>query len=206
MIRIVASTLRLKVEDPRGFMESEDFNAPHIWCLWHNRVAVGAGLWRRFARGRTGYVLASASRDGAVLAAAIGVAGMKAVRGSSSRRGATALKELLRVLKDGNDAAVTPDGPRGPRYVLQPGVVKLAQASGVPIMPLHIDISRSWRLNTWDRFHIPRPFSKVTLTLDERITIPRHLDDAEFEAARGKLEAIMHRSVREKNESNDGGH
>src|SRR5690606_9214875 len=115
---------------------------------------------------RKAVVLASASHDGAALASAMAVFGLGAVRGSSSRRGVAALIALKRALKSGVDVCITPDGPRGPRYGLQPGVVKLAASSGAPIIPIHVRFSSAWRLNTWDRFVLPKPFSRVHMIFD----------------------------------------
>jgi lysophospholipid acyltransferase (LPLAT)-like uncharacterized protein len=117
------------------------------------------------------------------------------MRGSSSRRGAAALVGLRRALREGKDAAITPDGPRGPRYVVQPGVVKLAQASGVKIVPLHVTYGSAWRLRTWDGFVIPKPFSRITVTFGELIAVPKDLDEAGFEHWRTLIEQRMRDGV-----------
>jgi lysophospholipid acyltransferase (LPLAT)-like uncharacterized protein len=135
--------------------------------------------------------LTSASNDGAMVAAAMKVFGLGSVRGSSSRRGVAALVGLKRALAEGLDICLTPDGPRGPRYKVQPGFLKLAEATGAPIIPIHLRFSNAWRLKTWDRFVIPKPFSRVEITFDEPIRIPRGLDEAAFEAERLKLETLL---------------
>jgi lysophospholipid acyltransferase (LPLAT)-like uncharacterized protein len=115
--------------------------------------------------------------------------GMGSVRGSSSRRGSTALRELTEKLEIGHDLAITPDGPRGPKYSLGPGVVFLAQKTGFRILPLHARYHRAFHLKTWDSFAIPWPFSKVSILLDHYITIDPALADLEPE--RLKLEHLL---------------
>jgi lysophospholipid acyltransferase (LPLAT)-like uncharacterized protein len=115
--------------------------------------------------------------------------GMGSVRGSSSRRGSTALRELSVKIEEGYDLAVTPDGPRGPKYCLGPGVVFLAQKTGAPILPLHARYHHVFRLKTWDSFPIPLPFSRVDIILDPSITIDPSLLDLEPE--RHKLEQLL---------------
>jgi len=133
-------------------------------------------------------VLTSPSKDGEILAQFVGAFGMGSVRGSSSRRGSQALRELVRLVQSGGDIAITPDGPRGPRYSLGPGVVLLAQTTGVPIVPAHASFTRCVRMKTWDGFIIPLPFSSISVTVDEKIFIPRDLSEDEFEKARKNLE------------------
>jgi lysophospholipid acyltransferase (LPLAT)-like uncharacterized protein len=126
-----------------------------------------------------------------MVAAAMKVFGLDSIRGSSSRRGVAALVGLKRALAAGNDICLTPDGPRGPRYRVQPGFLKLAEATGAPIIPIHLRFSNAWRLKTWDRFVIPKPFSRVEITFAEPIHIPRGLDETAFENERQKLEALL---------------
>lgn len=144
---------------------------------------------------RDSVVLASASKDGAAIEAAVGVYGVGSVRGSSSRRGAAALIALKKAAKAGKDLIITPDGPRGPRYSMQPGVIKLAQTTGVAVLPISLYFENCWRLKTWDRFIIPKPFSKMTLIFREPLEISRKLDEDEFEAARLNLETILREGI-----------
>jgi lysophospholipid acyltransferase (LPLAT)-like uncharacterized protein len=102
-----------------------------------------------------------------------------------------ALVGLKRALQEGLDICVTPDGPRGPRYIVQPGVIKLAGSTGAPIVPIHVRFSNAWRLKTWDRFVIPKPFSRVEVVFDHALTLPRGLDESQFENERLDLEKIL---------------
>ena len=102
---------------------------------------------------------------------------------------------LRREMSEGKDAGFTPDGPRGPRYGLQAGVVKMAQASGAPIIPMRLENSKAWRLKTWDRFCIPKPFSTLTVTLGDPIEVPRRGEDEKFEKIRVDLESWMREGI-----------
>jgi lysophospholipid acyltransferase (LPLAT)-like uncharacterized protein len=196
VMRLWFKTLRVRVEDRGGLTDPGGLEGAAITVLWHNRVFVCAPAWRKHAGGHRGIsVLTSPSRDGTILAKSMGVLGFKAVRGSSSRGGAAALIALRRVLRAGGDVAITPDGPRGPRYEVQGGVLKLAQSTGVPLIPLHARCSSAWRLRTWDGFMIPKPFSRVTIVFGQALVIPRELDDDGFEAWRAKIEQVLRDGV-----------
>jgi lysophospholipid acyltransferase (LPLAT)-like uncharacterized protein len=138
--------------------------------------------------------LVSASKDGALLAAVLGRFGVEQIRGSSSRRGPQALLELTSHAQMGYDLAVTPDGPKGPRYVVQEGVIALAQLTGLPIIPVTCNTRLKLCLKSWDRFQIPLPFSKCEVILNEPILVPREADSAEREERRMKLETSLRHS------------
>jgi hypothetical protein len=191
-MRLLAFTLRLEVRDLCGIGSPGAAVPPVIYILWHNRFFVVPPAWNRICYGhRKTVALTSASKDGAMVASAMAVFGLGAVRGSSSRRAVAALVGLKRALMEGLDVCLTPDGPRGPRYKIQPGFIKLAEATGAPIVPIHVRFSSAWRLKTWDRFVIPKPFSRVVVTFAEAITVPRGLDESAFENERVKLEKLL---------------
>ena len=188
LARIVFSTLRLRVTDHSGFL-SDPPSGPRILVFWHNRIpAIAIGFLRHYPRhhpSRKGVsVLTSPSKDGDILAGVMASLGMGSVRGSSSRRGSTAIRELTALLGSGTDLAITPDGPRGPKYSLGPGAVFLAQKTGVPIMLLHARYHRAIRLKTWDQFAIPLPFSRIDITIDPYISIDPEAADLESERLR----------------------
>ena len=141
--------------------------------------------------------LSSTSRDGELIAQYIGRFGIGPVRGSATRRGSVALREMATLLKRGHDVAITPDGSRGPLYEIKPGLVLLAQLTGAPVLPISFEYSRAWRLRTWDRFVIPRPFSRVTLRVGEPVHIARTQDQEEFEVQRKRCEDAMRTLVRD---------
>lgn len=193
ILRLLLATIRVRIDDRAGFLEGR-IGGPALICFWHNRIvgitaAFNAKYPRRERRGVT--VLTSASKDGEILAQFVAAFGMGSVRGSSSRRGSQALRELVRLVRDGRDIAITPDGPRGPRYALGPGVIQLAQSTGAPILAVHARFSRCWRLKTWDGFIIPLPFSTISVTIERPVAIPAELTDADFEAERKNLEELL---------------
>ena len=190
LLRALASTLRWRVEDRHGITRP-GVNPPFIAVFWHNRILTMPLLYHRFCRWRQGYCLTSPSKDGAIVAAVMAHFHVGSVRGSSSRRGSTALREMTAVLESGGDIGISPDGPRGPKYQLHPGAIKLAQLTGAPLMPLHVAYSRYWELKSWDAFRIPKPFARVSVLIDEPIFLPRELDPAAFEAARAEVETVL---------------
>jgi len=193
LIRLISMTLRREIVGPLAQIRSWD--QPIIHVLWHNRIFSAPFVWRKMYPRREVVVLTSASKDGAVLAAAVKVFRVGAVHGSSSRRGAAALVALRRAAKAGKDLVITPDGPRGPRYRLQPGVIKVAQTTGLPVVLMRIDYLSCWTLKTWDRFRLPKPFSRVRVTLEGPIFIPRDLDEAAFERERLALENSLNTGI-----------
>ncbi len=189
LIRGWAATWRVRVRDDAGICDPSNFPGPVIYALWHDIISTVPPVWRRHVGGhRRAVVLTSASRDGAVLEAAMGVFGIDAVRGSSSRRAVAGLIGLRQAMREGRDACITPDGPRGPRHVCQPGIIKLAQTTGAPIIPIRAGYSSSRRLTTWDRFIIPMPCAVVRLCFGRPVFIAKDAADAEFQAAREGLE------------------
>lgn len=190
MIRAVGVTLRFRVDDRAGIMKDPPEGAL-IWIFWHNRVFTVPYIYRKFLGARRGAVLTSPSRDGEMIAQVMRRFGVDAVRGSSNKRSAAALRELVGWLKGGNDIVITPDGPRGPVYELQPGVIKVAQLTAAPVFPVGVRYSKCFRLKSWDGFMIPWPFTRVDVVFGEYHEVPRTRDPAAFEAERKKLESLL---------------
>lgn len=186
--RIMTATLRCQWKDESGILPSAE-SAPVIFCLWHNRLAISMVVHRRHPRKLA--ALISASRDGALLAAVLGKFGVAQVRGSSSRRGPQALLELRSRGEMGYNLAVTPDGPRGPRYIVQHGVISLAQVTGLPIIAVTCNTRRKMILKSWDRFQIPLPFSRCEVILNKPLLVPREADAPRREELRQELEATL---------------
>ena len=189
-LRAWCRTLRFRIRDEAGLLDPGN-RSPCIWLMWHNRILVVPYVARRWARHRRGAVLTSPSRDGGVLAGLIEAFGLAAERGSSSKRGAAGLLALGRWLEQGHDVAITPDGPRGPRYRLGPGAVLLAQRFGVPLVPVLVEYGSAWRLRSWDRFFLPRPFSRVEITFAAPVRPVPTADDQAFEAERARIETLL---------------
>jgi lysophospholipid acyltransferase (LPLAT)-like uncharacterized protein len=134
---------------------------PVVFVIWHNRLFMAADIYRRIRPGRKLYALVSASRDGAWLAAFYDACGVSAVRGSSSRMAREAVKGLVDVVRSGNDAGISPDGPRGPRYEVKPGALVVARRAGAAVVLIGLDFESACRLASWDGFYLPMPFSRA---------------------------------------------
>jgi lysophospholipid acyltransferase (LPLAT)-like uncharacterized protein len=162
LVRLWGRTLRFDAspDDLRNWTKKD---VPVAMVLWHNRLFLSAEIVRRYRKGRRPYALVSASQDGAWLTAFFAMAGLNTVRGSSSRMGREAAMALVDVLRDGHDVGITPDGPRGPCYELKPGAVIVTRRTATPILVLGGEFESAWRLRSWDRFYVPKPFSRVRM-------------------------------------------
>jgi lysophospholipid acyltransferase (LPLAT)-like uncharacterized protein len=190
LLRGLAMTLRYSWDD-RSSVLGNPPEGPAIFCIWHNRLALCMQAYDIYRRKRNGPGMAaivSASRDGGLLAGILERFGVQPVRGSSSRRGPQALLELTSWAERGYDLAITPDGPRGPCYVVQDGVMALAQLTGLPIIPFSYNPKWAIRSKSWDRFVLPLPFSRCEMNVAQAISIPREATDEEREALRKELE------------------
>jgi lysophospholipid acyltransferase (LPLAT)-like uncharacterized protein len=173
LIRLVAASLRMTVEDHAQIFHRPD-HPPVIIAFWHNRVGLSAYFHQRYCPDRTAYTLISLSRDGQWIAEIAERFGVKAVRGSSSRKGTLAALRAVRAASDSHaDLVITPDGPRGPRYQIQPGLLRLAQTTGRPIVAVTYHLSWKFELRSWDRFQVPLPFSACRLITRGPIQVPR---------------------------------
>ena len=194
LVRTVAATLRFKLDDRSGHFSGGNAG-PAIYAVWHNRLAVSLVAYYRYAKpiARTAGLAAmvSASRDGGLLAAILERFKVQPVRGSTSRRGPQALLELTSWAERGYDLAITPDGPRGPCYIVQEGIMSLALLTGLPILPFSYHLNWKIRPKSWDRFQIPLPFSRCELIVVEPIRVPREASDAERENLRQQLEQVL---------------
>jgi len=187
VIHLIGSTLRMTVEDRGGIIDQPD-HPPVIIAFWHNRTALMAFFYERYCRGRIALTLISSSRDGQFITDVAARFGIKAVRGSSSRHGTSAMLSAIRAASDQNvDLVITPDGPRGPRYQIQPGLIRLAQATQRPIVAVTYQLKWKRELNSWDRFHVPLPFSSCRLITSERIFVPENASEAELTAISARV-------------------
>ncbi len=194
LVRVVSATLRYRWSDLSGYF-GDGPAGPAIYCAWHNRLALCMVQYYGYIKKRNNTpglaAMVSASKDGAFLAAILECFGVQPVRGSTSRRGPQALIELTGWAERGYDLALTPDGPRGPCYVVQEGVISLAQVTGLPIIPASYFLSWKIRPKSWDRFQIPLPFSRCEMVFGRAVRVPREASDAEREALRKQLEQTL---------------
>ena len=187
---MLGRTLRYDIDDRAGIV-GQPVRENYIGALWHNRLLIFPLVLRRFFPNRHGAALISASPDGDLLSNAIHRFNYDVVRGSSSKLGASGLLQLSDVLAGGRDVVITPDGPRGPAYEIGPGLVFLAQKTGAPVLPINMEYSSCWRVKSWDRFIIPKPFSKVRVIIGQLEHVRSTSTDQEFESERLRLQNAM---------------
>ena len=162
LLRAWGATLRFEAS-PETLKNLTKVDEAVAFVVWHNRLFLSPEIFRRYRNGRAFYGLVSASKDGAWLDALYSLLGMRTVRGSSSRLGREAVTALVNVMRAGNDIGITPDGPRGPVYDFKAGCLIVARRAHAPILLLSGEFFSSWRLKSWDRFYLPKPFSRVRL-------------------------------------------
>src|SRR6266536_6588823 len=194
LIRGLAATIRFEMEDRSGLLNGA-LTGKIIFSIWHNRLALSLMMYRRyvvrFAPERRMAAMVSASRDGGLMARVLEHFAVEPVRGSSSRRGPQALREMVSWSERGHDLAITPDGPRGPCYQVQDGVISTAQLTGLPIVPVSYHLNWKLRPKSWDRFQIPLPFARCRVRTGEVVRVPREATEAERETLRQRLEETM---------------
>ena len=170
LIHLLGLTLRIQEEGQAQLGPRARQKEAPLWALWHETILMS--VW--YHRDQDVRVMISASRDGELIARIARFFGYVPVRGSSSRGGREALSELIGHLKGGHRCAITPDGPRGPRREIKMGVLNLARMTGCPVVPFAFEAEHSWRLKSWDRFIIPKPFSRAVFVYGNPIKVPRH--------------------------------
>ena len=190
VIDLLMPTYRLRVGAGGEHLDRlADSDRPVIFAFWHNRLMV-CGEWIQrnlISERRPVALLTSFSRDGELAARMSGIRGYGSVRGSTSRGGLGSLRRMHRAIRAGASTATAPDGPRGPSQVAQPGAVMLAKLSGAPIVPMAYAASRCWRLRSWDRLMVPKPFCRVVVTAGEPIEVPRKLSHDELDELTAEL-------------------
>jgi lysophospholipid acyltransferase (LPLAT)-like uncharacterized protein len=186
-VRLLGRTMRLEYRH-RERMERFDRGGEHyILAFWHSRF-----LMMPYAYfGKRITIMVSRHRDAEMLVRTLQPFGYEFARGSTTRGGSSALRDLLRRAAGGSDAAIAPDGPRGPRRRVQAGIIAVARLSGLPILPVTCSAWPARRLGTWDRTVLPRPFSRGVFDYAEPIRVPRHADRDEQESLRRTLEAVL---------------
>jgi lysophospholipid acyltransferase (LPLAT)-like uncharacterized protein len=190
-VRALGVTLRLRVAGAEPLRPLWAAGRPLIYVVWHGRILMMPWLnaWLRRTHGaRAARVLTSRSRDGELVARYVGRFGLEAVRGSSSRGGAAAVRELAACLRAGADVTLVPDGPRGPRCELQPGAVMLAAITGAPVVPMAFGARPARRLATWDQFLVPAPFARGAIVFGAPMPVGR---DDDREKARAAVERAL---------------
>lgn len=187
LIRAVGSTLRFRVEGREHWEEASRGGRLPIYTFWHDRIFPGTYFFRR----RRIVVMTSRSFDGEYIARFIQRLGYGAVRGSSTRGAVGALVEMARLVRAGCPAGFSIDGPRGPRHVAKMGAVLLAKKTGQPVLPFGVNAERFWRLPSWDRMQIPKPFTRVVVRFAPPVLVPPDADEETLGAKRDELQRAL---------------
>jgi lysophospholipid acyltransferase (LPLAT)-like uncharacterized protein len=192
ILRFFWATCRIERVIGGGYVESQVLvGKPLVFCYWHrHQLFCWKYLRQLIDRGAKIGWLISASVDGEVPAGMAKVFGGGIVfRGSTTAGGSEALRAICKAIRlEGISTATTPDGPYGPRSEFKPGVVKMAQLSGAPLLPLAYAARRGWVLRTWDRFVVPKPFTRIVVAAGEPVDVPRDCDDECVHALQRRME------------------
>lgn len=189
LIRLLASTWRIRVVNEAELIKLRAAGAPFIFSIWHGQLL--PLIWHHRHQGVS--ILVSEHKDGELIARFAESIGYGTIRGSSSRGAAGALLGLVRALGEGKEVGITPDGPRGPACSYAPGAAVAASKARALILPMAAHATRSWRLGSWDRFMIPKPFAQVTIAYGAPVRLP---DDSRAAAAETpRLESAMSAAV-----------
>jgi lysophospholipid acyltransferase (LPLAT)-like uncharacterized protein len=180
----LGATLKWRVEGLHHYDEIVQDGRQPIMAFWHGRILPATIYFRN----RGIVVITSENFDGEWIAGIIERFGYETARGSTSRGGAKALVQMKHDMEAGKPTGFTLDGPRGPARVAQPGAVWLSKATGNPVLPFHLEASRHWTVDSWDRTQIPKPYSTVGLVVGKPFVVPQDADDAQLESARKHLE------------------
>lgn len=155
-----------------------------INSFWHNRLFLMTYFWKD----RETAVMVSQSFDGEYISRTAQRFGFGVIRGSSTRGGSNALKQMLKLSEEGIEMTLTVDGPKGPKYKVKPGVINLAKQTGKPIFPILAEAKKFWSINSWDNLQIPKPFTKAKIFFGEPVVVPKNADDNEFKAKQKELQ------------------
>jgi lysophospholipid acyltransferase (LPLAT)-like uncharacterized protein len=167
-VALLARTWRVELVDQSHWATMVAQRRPFLFLLWHE--ALLPLLWHHRRQGVA--ILVSEARDGRYLAEFATRLGYRLLFGSSTRGGARALLQAVRAVEAGIPVAITPDGPQGPRRVMKPGILAAAERGGAVVLPIHAEAERAWRLRSWDRFMIPKPFSRVRIGYGPPLAVP----------------------------------
>jgi len=187
---LYSMTFRVKVINDREWIDHAEKGGRVLLCCWHQQFFIAIRLIPRYRKYKIS-VMISKSTDGDIASRVAESAGVFPVRGSSSRNGGPALKEIISRLKRGRVALHLLDGPRGPSGIVKAGAIALASGADAAIAPAHVQADRAWHMKSWDKYMVPKPFSRVTVTFSPLMTIPPSLDNDEFERCRQNLENLL---------------
>ena len=187
VIRFLGATAKFEVEGWEHHDEVTDSGHLPIYVFWHERIMMTTYWWRN----RKIVVLTSQSRDGEYIARFIQRFGYGAVRGSSTRGAVGAVLEMAKLMRAGCTVCFVLDGPRGPARVAKPGPALLAKRTGHPVLPVTMALRKQWLLPTWDRFQVPKPFTRAKIFVESPIYVPADADEAELGKKRDEIQRVL---------------
>ena len=190
LVRAYAWSFRLRIENEQVWMRYVEKGGTVLLCAWHQQFFSAIRHFRQYRRFGP-HIMISRSRDGELIAGVARRTGWHPVRGSSSRGGREAMRGVIDELKKSRLAGHIVDGPRGPAGKVKAGVIRMAHAAGAAVVPFYISADKAWYFNSWDRFMLPKPFSRVTLRFDRMVHLDADVDEAGFEIQRHALERMM---------------
>ena len=183
-------TFRLKVENEKPWRDHLENDGRVIFCSWHQQFFSFVHHFREYRDYHPGLMI-SQSKDGALIAGVAHHMGWQTIRGSSSRGGLEAMRGMIQHIHDHHLGAHILDGPRGPVGVVKKGIIHMAQETDAVIVPVTVDAQSIWQFQSWDRFFIPKPFSRVCINFGDVFVLPPHDTPESFESQRMRLEGIM---------------
>ena len=189
-IRAYAWTFRLRIENEDKWLAHIRGGGSVLICAWHQQFFAAIRHFQNYAVFNPS-IMISRSNDGAIIAGVAERTGWHTIRGSSSKGGRAALRNVIVNLKKSKLAAHIVDGPQGPAGKVKAGVIRLAHSTDSVIVPIYASAETAWHFNSWDRFLLPKPFSKVHLRFGEMLKFDKTKDPALFEEQRARLEKIM---------------
>ena len=190
LIRAYSWTFRLRVENDKPWLDYLKNGGRVLLCCWHQQFFAAIRHFKTYAIYHPSLMI-SQSKDGDIISGIAEKSGWHAVRGSSSRDGGRALKEMISHLKHSGLAAHVVDGPKGPAGVIKAGVISLARAAEAVVVPVYATSDRAWYFKSWDRFMLPKPFARVTLHFGEMLDLTSAGSDQDFEPHRVRLQETM---------------
>lgn len=194
LVKILYCTYRIRIIN--GSIEEKIFESGKfpIYISWHQRFFPGIVF---LAKRKPIAIIVSLSKDGDLISGVIKLLGWHPVRGSSSKGGAKALRKINEAVKAGYSLGHIVDGPRGPAGEVKPGLILIAKTSGMPVLPTIISAEKKWIFNSWDRFILPRPFSRIIIRFDKEISIPKKAGNKFLEIIRMELQERLFRLYNE---------
>ncbi|MBN2641735.1 MAG: lysophospholipid acyltransferase family protein [Victivallales bacterium] len=187
LMKFMKLCMRTDFIDPHNAV---NYKTPLVTVTWHNRLLFFPVMFPLYVRKKTMAVV-SASRDGQYVTDLLAHFKLKSLRGSSSRKGANALRGAIDAINAGYNVSFTPDGPRGPKYSMSQGPILTASKTGVEIVPVSVNASAYWQIKSWDNFQIPKPWAKLTLIIGDPIKIPADMSEEELEQYREKVRQAL---------------